>query len=75
MLDDVVGAWVYAQCRKVETTDPKEYRDTWSMENWRTWKCQMEFIGEDGRFAEDTRELARTMGTKLVELETRGSGE
>ncbi|KAK6839465.1 hypothetical protein PG987_005331 [Apiospora arundinis] len=52
--------WVYERCRAKEKTDgASDPWDTWSRENWETWKVQLAFYEGDDRVELWAREAAR----------------
>lgn len=51
--------WVYERCMEKGKTDKANPWDTWSKENWDTWKAQLGFYESDDRVEVWARAAAR----------------
>ncbi|OJJ85929.1 uncharacterized protein ASPGLDRAFT_122491 [Aspergillus glaucus CBS 516.65] len=61
------GQYVYQECRKKDDIDGP--RQMWSMQHWKQWKEQFEFVAGDERFGEQARLVARLARHQMLAYE------
>ncbi|KAI8960765.1 hypothetical protein F5Y11DRAFT_328723 [Daldinia sp. FL1419] len=67
--------YVYGQCKKKETPDKHNPRDTWCMQHWRIWKAQFEFVAGDEKVDPKARGVAATALEKMNSIEGQNTPE
>lgn len=58
---------MYQECRKKDNIDGP--RQMWSMQHWKQWKEQFEFVAGDERFGEQERLVARLARYQMLAYE------
>lgn len=61
------GQYVYQECRKKDNIDGP--RQIWSVQSWKQWKEQFEFVAGDERFGQQARRVSRLAWDKMLAYE------